>query len=56
MSLNKQRVKKVKSELGLTNAAKFCGFVIHIPENDEFIAQIEDKGFMTIIGYVLTPD
>jgi hypothetical protein len=28
MSLDKQRVKNVKKSLGLTNAAKFCGFVV----------------------------
>ncbi len=56
MSLDKQRVKKVKNKLGLTDAAKFCGFVIHIPENDEFIARMKDEGFIKIIGYSPTPD
>jgi len=56
MSLDKQRVKNVKKYLGLTDAAKFCGFVIHIPENDEFIAKIEDNGFVNIIGYSPIPD
>jgi len=56
MILDKERVKNVKEYLGLTDAAKFCGFVIHIPENDEFIAKIEDNGFVKIIGYSPIPD
>jgi len=56
MILDKQRVKNVKEYLGLTDAAKFCGFVIHIPENDEFIAKIEDNDFVKIIGYSVIPD
>jgi len=56
MILDKQRVKNVKEYLGLTDAAKFCGFVIHIPENDEFIAKIEDNDFVKIIGYSAIPD
>jgi hypothetical protein len=30
--------------------------VIHIPENDEFIAKIEDNNFIKLIGYSATPD
>jgi hypothetical protein len=56
MILDKQRVRNVKEYLGLTDAAKFCGFVIHIPENDEFIARIEDNGFVKFIGYSPIPD
>lgn len=56
MLLDKQRVKKVKEELGLTDAAKFCGFVIHIPENDEFIGKIEETSFGKVIGYATIPD
>jgi hypothetical protein len=56
MILDKQRVKNVKEHLGLTFAAKFCGFIIHIPENDEFIAKIEDNDFVKIIGYSPIPD
>lgn len=56
MLLDIQRVKKVKEELGLPDAAKFCGFVIHIPENDEFIGKIKETPFGKIIGYAPTPD
>jgi hypothetical protein len=56
MKLDKQRVKNLKEYLGLTDAAKFCGFVIHIPENDEFIAKIVDNGFVKLIGYSCIPD
>jgi len=55
MLLDRQRVKKVKTELGLTDAAKFCGFVIHIPGNDEFIARIEETPFSIVIGYTPVP-
>lgn len=56
MLLDKQRVKKIKENLGLTDAAKFFGFVIHIPENDEFIGNIEETSFSKVIGYSPIPD
>jgi len=56
MSPDIQRVENLKEYLGLINEAKFCGFVIHIPENDEFIAKIEDNNFIKIIGYSAIPD
>jgi hypothetical protein len=56
MLLDKQRVKKVREELGLTDDTKFCGFVIHIPENDEFIGKIQETPLTKIIGYVPIPD
>ena len=56
MSLDQQRIKNIKNDLGLNDTAKFCGFVIHIPENDEFIAEIEERGFVKIIGYSASPD
>ena len=56
MLIDKQRVKKIKENLGLTDAAKFCGFVIHIPVNDEFIVKIEETSFGKIIGYAPIPD
>lgn len=42
MSLDKQKIKKISEDLELPSTAKFCGFVIHIPENDEFIAKIHE--------------
>jgi hypothetical protein len=56
MLLDKQRVKNVRDLLGLTDEAKFCGFVIHIPEKDEFIAKIQEYKFGKIIGYAPLPD
>jgi hypothetical protein len=56
MSLDKQRIRNIKESLGLNDATKFCGFVIHIPEKDEFIAKIEDNGFVKVIGYSPIPD
>ena len=49
MSLDKQRVKKVREELGLTDDAKFCGFVIHTPENDEFISKIQETHLLKLL-------
>jgi hypothetical protein len=56
MSLNKEKIKNIREMFNIPNSAKFCGFVIHIPENDEFIATIEDNNFVKIIGYSATPD
>ncbi|MFT4851621.1 MAG: hypothetical protein ACI83B_004188 [Sediminicola sp.] len=55
MPLDKQRVKNIKEYLGLNGTAKFCGFVIHIAENDEFVAKIEDIDFVKIVGYSAIP-
>ena len=49
MSLDKQKIKKKNS--GLLILKIFCGFVIHITENDEFIGEIEETPFGKIIGY-----
>jgi len=56
MSLDKQRITKIKEELGLNNSATFCGFVIYIPVNDEFIGQIQENIFGKVIGYVPIPN
>ena len=56
MLLDKQRVKNVKNSLGLPNKTKFCGFVIHIPLCDEFIAEINENEFSKLIGYSSTPE
>ncbi|MGL1958685.1 MAG: hypothetical protein OCD00_15365 [Colwellia sp.] len=56
MSLDKQRIKRVRENLELPSTANFCGFVIHIPENDEFIARIENNGIVKLIGYSPIPD
>jgi hypothetical protein len=53
MLLDKQRIKE---DLGLTDATKFCGFVIHIPKNDEFIGKIQEAPYSKVIGYVPIPD
>lgn len=54
--LDKQRVKNVKEYLGLTAAAKFCAFVIHIPDNGEFIAKIYETPYCNVISYAPIPD
>lgn len=56
MSSDKHRIKKVKEDLELNDSAKFCGFVIHIAENDEFIGKIHETSFGRVIGYVPIPD
>lgn len=56
MLLDKQRIKRTKEDLGLTAAEKFCGFVIHVPKNDEFIGKIEETSFGKVIGYSPIPD
>jgi hypothetical protein len=56
MLLDKQRVNRMKNTLGLPICTQFCGFVIHIPENDEFIASIDENNFRKLIGYTPIPD
>jgi len=56
MSLDTQRIKKMKTILGFPDAVKFCGFVIHIPINGEFISKINSNKFFNIIRFAQTPD
>jgi hypothetical protein len=56
MTLDKQRIKNIRIAFNIPLAAKFCGFVIHIPENDEFLAKVEDNNFVKLIGYSAIPD
>ncbi|MBA6253646.1 hypothetical protein [Colwellia sp. MB3u-55] len=56
MTLDKQRNKNIRIACNITSAARFCGFVILIPENDEFIAKVEDNNFVKLIGYSAIPD
>jgi hypothetical protein len=56
MLLDKQRIKRMKHTLGLSTCSQFCGFVIHVPRRDEFIASINESGFRKLIGYTSIPD
>lgn len=56
MLLDKQRVKNMKNSLGLPKKTKFCGFVIHVPICDEFIANIQENKYSKVIGYSAIPD
>lgn len=43
--MNKKRsIKEVVKELGLPKGTQFDGFIVHLPESDEFLAMsIEDE-------------
>ena len=49
-------IETVKEELGLPDTAEFLGYVIHLPEKDEFIGGIKDDKFMKKWAWVKTPE
>jgi len=49
-------VEAVKEELGLPDTAEFLGYVIHLPEKDEFLGDIKDDNFMKKWAWVKTPE
>lgn len=40
MKIQDDKISAVIKEIGLPDTAKFCGYVIHLPNEDEFVADI----------------
>jgi len=49
-------IDEVRKQLNLSNEYQFSGYVIHLPEKDEFVGMITDNDMLFGVGYVRTPD
>lgn len=52
----KSSIEEVKQELGLPDDAQAIGYVIHLPDEDEFVAQIQDNHMIFSVGYTKLPE
>ncbi|UQL68047.1 hypothetical protein [Acinetobacter baumannii] len=49
-------VAEVLAELGLPKESTVKGYVIHLPEKDEFVAAINDNNISFSVAYARTPE
>ena len=49
-------VAEVLAELGLPKESTVKGYVIHLPEKDEFVATINDNNITFSVAYARTPE
>lgn len=45
----------LRQKLELSEDSSFIGYVIHLPESDEFLAEFRDDDFMTLKKWASTP-
>ncbi|BES73844.1 hypothetical protein RE428_48620 (plasmid) [Marinobacter nanhaiticus D15-8W] len=55
MTVEKRPVEEVIKELGLPPESKFLGYVIHLPNEDEFLGFIKETSAAVKRGFVKTP-
>ena len=55
MPVKKAKVQDVIKELGLPEDTKFLGYVIHLPNEDEFVGILDVKKDMTKRAFCKTP-
>lgn len=48
--------KDLRQKLGLSENSSFLGYVIHLPESDEFLADFQDDDFLTLKKWAAIPD
>lgn len=53
---NKSSIKEVRQQLGLPDDAQAIGYIIHLPDQDEFVATIEDNNMLFSVGYAKLPE
>lgn len=49
-------IKQIIKELELPSDTKFAGYVVHLPESDEFLASIEEDEYMENRMWSKIPD
>jgi hypothetical protein len=47
--------KEIKERLRLPSGSEFCGYIVHLPDSDEFLALISDRPDITTRGFVKSP-
>lgn len=56
MALKKTKITDVIQELGLPESSVFCGYVVHLPVEDEFLAVVRESAAMIQRGFSKTPE
>lgn len=56
MAINEVNIEVAIQELGLPAGSKFCGYIVHLPNEDEFIAEIKDSAAVTKRIFCKIPD
>jgi hypothetical protein len=51
-----RRIRRLKREAGLPEEATFAGYVVHVPEKEDFLAHHEDDGGVVNRAYAPTPE
>ena len=56
MTLSETAVSEVIRELGLPENTKYLGYVVHLPQKDEFLAYTKETRVITERVFSKTPD
>lgn len=49
-------IRQVIKDLGLPSETKFVGYVVHLPDSDEFLAMIEENEYLENRAWSKIPD
>ena len=49
-------VERARKDMGYDESAKFCGFVIYVPETDDYLGKVKQTKDATLWGYVRSPE
>jgi hypothetical protein len=56
LGLRERKVADVRKELGLPEDAEYLGYIVHLPEKDEFLHSVIDNSAMTSRGFADKPE
>lgn len=56
MAIEETKIKDVLQELGLPESSEFCGYVVHLPKEDEFLAIVRESAAMIQRGFSKSPE
>jgi hypothetical protein len=56
-NINQQQILEgLREEYGFPENAKFCGYIVHLPESDEFLADIKITSSSSVRAFAKLPD
>ncbi|WP_372995630.1 hypothetical protein [Marinobacter sp.] len=55
MAVSERPIEEVIAELGLPPESKFMGYVVHLPNEDEFLAFLKETSTAIKRGFVKSP-
>lgn len=56
LGLKQRKLEDIRRELGLPDSAEFLGYVVHIPESEEFLHSVQDSLGAVTRSFAKTPD